>query len=172
MGGRLVAALATGLLFFALGAAAQDAGGGYGSGGRRAPGLPAVELPAEPVILATHEIAKVRMVVLARGVPHPWALAFLPDGGMLVTERDGRLRIVRDGVLDPEPVAGVPTDILSRSLSGLMEVAVHPDFAQNRLVYLTYTRQIEGRIGTVALVRGRLEGQALTGVEDVFVAES
>jgi glucose/arabinose dehydrogenase len=141
-------------------------------GARRAPGLPAVELPDHPIIVNTHEIAQVRLVVLTRGLSHAWALAFLPDGAMLITEREGRLRIVRDGVLDPEPIAGVPTDVLSRGLSGLMEVAVHPDFAENRYIYLTYTRQVEGRIGTVALVRGRFDGKALTGVKDVFVAES
>ncbi|MBM3779546.1 MAG: PQQ-dependent sugar dehydrogenase [Acidimicrobiia bacterium] len=81
------------------------------------------------------------------------------------------MRLIRDGVLDPEPIAGVPADILSRSNAGLMEVAVHPDFARNGLVYLGYTRHVEGRVGTVAVVRGRLEGHALVNVEDVFVAE-
>ena len=138
----------------------------------RPPGLPRVELPDESVLLNTHEIAQIRVVVVARGLSHPWSLAFLPDGGILVTEREGQLRMIRDGVLDPEPIAGVPEDVLSRRLAGMMEVALHPDFSENQLVYLTYTRQLEGRIGTVALVRGRLDGMALRDVEDVFVAES
>jgi glucose/arabinose dehydrogenase len=163
-------ALASGLALAPCFATAQEPPSEPGA--RRAPGLPAVALPDSPIIINTHEIAQVRLAVLARGLSHPWALAFLPDGAMLVTEREGRLRIIRDGVLDPEPIAGVPTDVLSRGLSGLMEVAVHPDFAENRYVYLTYTRQVEGRIGTVALVRGRLEGVRLEGVEDLFVAES
>ena len=135
------------------------------------PGLPAVPLPDESLVLNTHAIAEVRVVVLARGLSHPWSMAFLPDGGILVTERDaGRLRLVRDGVLDPEPLEGVPA-VLSRGLAGLMDVALHPGFDENRLVYLSYTRPLPGETGTVAVVRGRLDGMALRDVEDVFVAE-
>ena len=135
------------------------------------PGLPAVPLPDEPLVLNTHAIEKVRVVVVARGLSHPWGMAFLPDGGILVTERDaGRLRMIRDGVLDPEPLDGVP-EVLSRGLAGLMDVAAHPAFAENRLVYLSYTRPLPDETGTVAVVRGRLDGMALRDVEDVFVAE-
>ena len=135
------------------------------------PGLPAVPLPDEPLVLNTHAIAEVRVVVVARGLAHPWSMAFLPDGGILITERDaGRLRMVRDGVLDPEPLEGVP-EVLSRGLAGLMDVALHPGFDENRLVYLSYTRPLPGETGTVAVVRGRLDGMALRDVEDVFVAE-
>ena len=135
------------------------------------PGLPAVPLPDEPLVLNTHAIAEVRVVVVARGLSHPWSMAFLPDGGILVTERDaGRLRMIRDGVLDPEPLDGVP-EVLSRGLAGLMDVALHPAFEENRLVYLSYTRPLPGETGTVAVVRGRLDGMALRDVEDVFVAE-
>ena len=135
------------------------------------PGLPAVPLPDEPLVLNTHAIAEVRVVVVARELSHPWSMAFLPDGGILVTERDaGRLRMVRDGVLDPEPLEGVP-EVLSRGLAGLMDVALHPGFDENRLVYLSYTRPLPGETGTVAVVRGRLDGMALRDVEDVFVAE-
>ena len=135
------------------------------------PGLPAVPLPDESLVLNTHAIAEVRVVVVARGLSHPWSMAFLPDGGILVTERDaGRLRMIRDGVLDPEPLDGVPA-VLSRGLAGLMDVALHPAFEENRLVYLSYTRPLPGETGTVAVVRGRLDGMALRDVEDVFVAE-
>ena len=135
------------------------------------PGLPAVPLPDEPLVLNTHAIAEVRVVVVATGLSHPWSMAFLPDGGILVTERDaGRLRMVRDGVLDPEPLEGVP-EVLSRGLAGLMDVALHPGFDENRLVYLSYTRPLPGETGTVAVVRGRLDGMALRDVEDMFVAE-
>ena len=136
----------------------------------RPPGLPRVTLPDEPLIINTHEIAEVRVVVVTRGLSHPWGLAFLPGGDMLVTERQGRLRMIRDGVLDPEPVDGVP-EVLARGLSGLMDVALHPQFAENRLVYLSYTRPLGEREATVALIRGRLDGMALRDVEDVFVAE-
>ncbi len=135
------------------------------------PGLPAVPLPDEPLVLNTHAIEKIRVVVVARGLEHAWSMAFLPDGGILVTERDaGRLRMIRGGVLDPEPLDGVPA-VLSRGLAGLMDVALHPGFDENRLVYLSYTRPLPGETGTVAVVRGRLDGMALRDVEDVFVAE-
>ena len=137
----------------------------------RAAGLPAIELPDRPVIINTHEIAEVRLRVLTRGLSHPWSMAFLPKGDILITERAGRLRLFRDGVLLPESIEGAPTDIMARGLSGMMEVAAHPDFEQNGLVYLTYTRRLPGGYGTVALVRGRLDGRVLHDVEDVFVAE-
>lgn len=136
----------------------------------RPPGIPRVALPDEPFIINTHEIAQVRVVVVTRGLSHPWGMAFLPDGDMLVTEREGRLRMIRDGVLDPEPIDGVP-EVLARGLSGLMDVALHPEFTDNRLVYLSYTRSLGEREATVALIRGRLDGMTLRDVEDVFVAE-
>ncbi len=80
-----------------------------------------------------------RVVVVARGLEQPWSIAFLPDGDMLVTERPGRLRLIRDGVLDPNPVAGVPA-VRARGLQGFMDVVLHPRFADNRFVYLSYHR--------------------------------
>ena len=136
----------------------------------QASGIPAVELPEEPFVVHTHEIPEVRVSVVARGLSHPWSLAFLPRGDMLITERGGSLRMVRDGVLVREAIRGVPTDMVARGLSGLMEVAVHPQFDSNGLIYLTYTRDLGGGKGTVALVRGRFDGTALHEVEDVFVA--
>ncbi len=141
---------------------------GYGRGGS---GIPRVELPDEPWIMNTHLIPEVEVSVVARGINRPWSLAFLPRGDMLITERRGALRLVRDGVLVDEPIAGVPDDVLARSLAGMMEVAIHPHFADNGYVYLTYTRQVSGREGTVALVRGKLDGMSLVDLEDVFVAE-
>ncbi|MEE2778798.1 MAG: PQQ-dependent sugar dehydrogenase [Acidobacteriota bacterium] len=137
----------------------------------RAVGLPEVEVPERPVIVNTHEIAEVRVRVLARGLSHPWSMTFLPRGDILITERAGRLRLFRDGVLMPDAIEGAPTDIMARGLSGLMEVAAHPEFEQNQLVYLTYTRRLSGGNGTVALVRGHFDGRALRDVEDVFVVE-
>ncbi len=135
------------------------------------PGLPRVSVPDEPFVINTHAIAEVRVVVVTKGLSRPWGMAFLPDGGILVTERDlGTLRMVRDGVLDPEPVAGVPA-VFTGGLAGLMDVALHPAFDENRLVYLSYTRPLPDDEATVALVRGRLDGMALRDVQDVFVAE-
>ncbi len=109
-----------------------------------------------------------RVVTVADGLVRPWSIAFLPDGDMLVTERPGRLRIIRQGKLLPEPVEGVPKALFS-SQGGLLEVAVHPNFAANRLLYLTYSKpHADGKQSTTALVRGRFENDRLTGVEQLF----
>jgi len=141
------------------------------SGEAQPPGLPRVELPSEPFIIHSHAIPDIRVVPIASGLSHPWSLAFLPGGDMLVTERHGALRLVRDGKLLPDPIAGVPTDIKARGFSGLMEVAIHPEFEQNRLIYLTYTRALPDGQGGVALVRGRFVNDKLHDVEDVFFVE-
>src|SRR5512145_1304848 len=69
-------------------------------------GVPPVPLPNGPIVVDTAEQHRIRVVVVARKLSHPWSLAFLPDGNILVTERAGRLRIIRNGVLDPHPIAG------------------------------------------------------------------
>ena len=130
------------------------------------PGLPPVPLPDEPRIFDTAEQPQVRMVVLTRGLEHPWGLAFLPDGGLLVTERPGRLRLIRDGVLDPAPVSGVP-EVHAVGLAGLMDVALHPRFPENGLVYLTYSKP-DGEGARVTLARGRLTEGGLVDVSDLF----
>ena len=111
-------------------------------------------------------------VVPTKGLTRPYALAFLPDGAILVTERPGRLRIVRNGVLDPQPISGIP-QVLDRQFKGLNDIALHPQFAQNRWVYFTYYKpRPEARDGaTAVLARGRLDNDhALTDVRDLFVA--
>ena len=135
----------------------------------RRPGVPPRPLPDGPMLLDSAEYGRIRVVVVARGLAHPWGMAFLPEGGLLVTERVGRLRLVAGGRLDPAPVGGVPT-VQTRGIRGLMDVALHPDFAENRLVYLTYTKPY-GDEGTIALARGRFADHALHDVEDVFVVE-
>ena len=79
----------------------------------------------------------IRVVVVASGLNQPWSLAWLPDGTMLVTERAGRLRVIRNGVLDPAPVSGVP-EVRAQGIQGLMDVSLHPRFAENHWVYLSY----------------------------------
>jgi glucose/arabinose dehydrogenase len=105
-------------------------------------------------------------------------MAFLPDGGILIAERPGRLRIVRNGVLDPKPVEGVP-QVQAGGLSGLMDLGLHPRFAENHLVYLTYHKPSAeapaggakgGGQGVITLARGRWDGGALTDVRDIFSA--
>ena len=111
-----------------------------------------------------------RAVTVVDGLDVPWSIAWLPDGDMLVTERPGRLRIVRDGTLLPDPVPGVP-EVFARGQGGLFEVLPHPDFATNRLLYLSYARP-KGENSTTAVIRGRFEGDRLTGVVDVFEAQA
>jgi glucose/arabinose dehydrogenase len=133
-------------------------------------GVPVPPLGDGPFILDTAEQHKIRVSVVTKGLVHPWSLAFLPDGTMLVTERPGRLRIIRDGKLDPRPISGVPA-VFAVQLAGLMDVALHPKFSENKLVYLTYNKPGENKRVATALARGRLEGAALTDVRDIFVAD-
>jgi glucose/arabinose dehydrogenase len=134
-------------------------------------GLPVRPLGAGPFEFDTAEKHKIRVSVVAKGLSHPWSLVFLPDGAMLVTERPGRLRLIRNGVLDPTPIAGVPR-VRTDGNGGLMDVALHPGFASNRLVYLTYTKPVENGKGTPTLARGRFEGGALVDVRDLIVPEA
>jgi glucose/arabinose dehydrogenase len=146
----------------------------YGQGApRNSPPMPSL-----PQTLFTSEL-QIRVSAVATGLAHPWSLAFLPDpstvlgagGSMLVTERNGRLRIIRNGVLDPTPIAGVPT-VKAAVLGGLLEVALHPRFAQNQLLYLTYTKTRDDGLTTTALARGRFDGKALGDVKEIFVANT
>src|SRR6187455_1139456 len=111
-------------------------------------GLAGHKLPAKPVEFDTAEGQKIRVVAVTRALEYPWALAFLPDGSMLVTERAGRLRIIRNGVLEAQPVAGGPASFwtgesgLPGAVHGYMDIALHPKFAENKLIYLSYTKLI------------------------------
>jgi len=130
-------------------------------------------LGAGPWDLATEE-AKLHVSVVTRGLDHPWALVFLPDGDMLVTERPGRLRVVRNGVLDPTPIAGLP-DIYAQGLGGLLDVALHPKFKRNHLVYFAYVKPGTPvrEQATLAVARARWDGgPALADVRDIFVADA
>ncbi|MFO1141582.1 MAG: PQQ-dependent sugar dehydrogenase [Amaricoccus sp.] len=109
---------------------------------------------------------------LAEGLEHPWGMAILPDGGYLITERPGRLRLFAAGALREAPVAGVPA-VLNDGQGGLLDVAVDGDFAANRLVYLAYSKPLGEGMSATAVARGRLtdDGAALTDVTDIFVQE-
>jgi glucose/arabinose dehydrogenase len=126
------------------------------------------------------ETGKLHIEVVTKGLETPWSLAFLPDGAMLVTERAGRLRLIRDGALDPEPIAGLP-DMFISGLGGLMDIALHPDFATNHLIYLSYTKPSPDAEpaawprsrSVLAVLRARWDGgHQLTEVEDIFVADA
>lgn len=111
-----------------------------------------------------------RVVPVVEGLVNPWGMTFLPNGDMLVTERPGRVRIVRGGALVATPVAGAPA-VVASGQGGLLDIALHPDFARNRFVYLTYSKQVDGG-STTALHRARFENDALVGGQDIFVAET
>jgi glucose/arabinose dehydrogenase len=116
----------------------------------------------------------IRVTVVTKGLDHPWGMAFLPDGDLLVTERPGRLRVIRDGVLDPTPIGGLPK-IRAAVIGGLLDVALHPRFAETHWVYFSYSKPDVDKdfVATTAVARGRWDGGAmLTDVEDVFVADA
>ena len=136
-----------------------------------AEGLPSVPLPESPIVFDTAEGHKIKVTVVAKGLTYPWGMAFLPDDRILITERLGTLRQLRGGVLDPNPTSGVPEVSTDAALAGLMDVAVHPQFSQNQLIYLTYSKPTPAG-STVALARGRFTGQSLADVEDIFVADA
>ena len=122
--------------------------------------------PAGAQTLTTQDHA-FRIVKLVERLEHPWGLAFLPDGRMLVTERPGRLRVIgRDGKLAPQPVSGLPA-IAAHGQGGLMDVAIHPRFADNSLVYLSYAARGDGGFST-EVARGRLSGAELQDVQVIF----
>jgi len=146
---------------------------------------PSPPIPDGPISIDTGLVRPIKITV-TKGLNQPWSMAFLPDGGILVTERGGRLRVVRNGVLDPAPVAGLPP-IQAQGLAGLMDVQLHPQFATNKLIYFTYhkpqTPAPGGAVapapapggrgnalppGVITLARGRWDGSKLVDVKDLF----
>jgi glucose/arabinose dehydrogenase len=132
----------------------------------RVPPLPPPDVPREHTTLSQ----PIRVVPLVTGLASPWSLAFLPNGDMLITEKVGRLRIVRKGILDANPIPGVPP-VWAMGHGGLLEVLPHPRFAENNLLYFTYAKAGE-KGATTVLARGSFDGKVLTGVEDLFVADA
>ncbi len=138
-------------------------------------------LPNEPQILDAGG-QRVRVVPI-KGLDHPWALAVLPNLDILVTERVGRLRIIRNGKLDPQPISGVPTVNTGATLAGLMDVILHPRYAENKQIYFTYSKGMPGGpfpdvvgkrdAATVTLVRARYDGgNALADVREIFQSDA
>jgi glucose/arabinose dehydrogenase len=119
-----------------------------------------------PQAAATGE-TKVAVTTVAKGLEHPWSLAFLPDGRMLVTERDGTLRYVtREGALS-DPVAGVPA-VHAEGQGGLLDVALDPAFGENAVIYLSYAEPAPDGTNGTAVARARLDGGRLAGLEVIF----
>ena len=113
-----------------------------------------------------------RVVPVASDLQNPWGIAFLPGGDILITERPGRLRIVREGRLLPDAVPGVP-EVLAQGQGGLLDVQPHPDFATNRLIYITYSKPYTDLEGArTVLIRGTFQDDALTNIEELFSAQA
>ncbi|MEX2465862.1 MAG: PQQ-dependent sugar dehydrogenase, partial [Gemmatimonadota bacterium] len=122
-----------------------------------------------------HETARhhFRIATVVEGLDHPWSIAWLPTGEMLVTERPGRLRMVRDGLLDPEPISGLPPVYRNAGQGGFMDIVPHPDFERNRWLYLSYGKPNgDSSAGTTTVVRGRLEGSSVVDVVEIFEADA
>jgi len=152
-------------------------------------GIAPVALTASSYTFDTAEQHKIRVVVVARGLKHPFSIALLPTGDALVSERGGALRIIHNVTgaagsepsLDPQPVSGIPAHAGYRN-AGLQEVALHPQFATNHLVYFTFNepgnppapdaKPPVRRESRISLQRGEFDGHALTHVRELFVAES
>ena len=140
-------------------------------------GLAHRPLPKLPMEFDTGEGQRIRVVAVARGLESPFSIAFLPDGVLLVTTRTGQLRVIRNGVLDPKPVAGTPASYwaiesgLPGAIHGYMDIALHPQFAQNGFVYLTYTKPIDDQKRVAALARGKWDGHEIKDMRDIFVTD-
>jgi glucose/arabinose dehydrogenase len=140
-------------------------------------GLADQPLGKGPFVYKTAEHQDIRVRVLVRDIEYPYAIAFLPTGEMLVTQRTGKLRIIRNGRLDPKPVEGGPPSVWAGksgslgAVHGYMNVVVHPHFTENHLIYLSYTKPLDGKRTGVAVARARLENGRLSDVQDVFFAD-
>lgn len=140
-------------------------------------GLAGKPLPAKPVDYATGEGQNIRVSVLAGNLENPWSIAFLPDGSMLVTERAGRLRVIRNGALVTPPVTGGPAAYvagesgLPGAVHGYMDIALHPKYAENHYIYLTYNKPLTATKQALTLARARFDGKALTEVKDLFMTD-
>ncbi len=137
------------------------------------------QIPTDSVIRSSYHDFKVKTVV--DGLVHPFSMVFTPEGDLLVTERPGRLRIVRNGALISEPVAGLPEVIAlgqgaksmdGREQAGMRDVILHPNFVSNRLLYISYTKPGADSLGNLAVSRGRFENDRLSDVEEIFHADA
>jgi aldose sugar dehydrogenase len=139
---------------------------------RRADGLQINAVGRGPFYYDTAEGMDIRVSVVARGLNHPWSMTWMPDGSLLVTEKNsGALRrIVNDEVLEA-PVQGVPTGAIISRYKGLLDVALHPNFAQEPYIYLSYNKSLGGEKEAVAVARGRWDGTNIKDTKDIFVGE-
>ena len=124
----------------------------------------------EPNVVVQSEKHTFKLETVLEGVNTPWGLDFLPDGRMLITEKGGTLRITdAKGVLAAEPVQGVPV-VTAKGQGGLLDVGVHPQYAKNGWIYISYSDPGEGEAAMTAVIRAKLKGNALTDVQQIFKA--
>ena len=136
-----------------------------------APGSPRFPLTTEARVYDTFQ-QKVRISVVAHGIERPWSLLPLPDGDFLVSLRaTGQVLAIRKGVLDPKPLTGLPAMHLTRT-TGMLDMAMHPKFADNKWIYFTYHKPLDGDNYTLALARGRYDGAGLSDVKDLYVGNA
>jgi len=128
-----------------------------------------LNLPAPKPLDAPTVDTGYKATEVAKGLDHPWSMAFLPDGAILVTERAGRLRLIKNGQLQPQPIAGVPP-VHTGSQAGLFDVVLHPKFAENNLLYLTYASGTDAANAT-RVARARFDGTALQDLKVIFEAK-
>jgi glucose/arabinose dehydrogenase len=132
-------------------------------------GIKIPPLPEAPVRYETAEGQNIRVSVLARGFTNGWSMAFVSDDTILVAERGGQIKVVRNGMVDPQPATGAPV-ARGQGLSG-MDLALHPNFDRNRAVYISYTKPLDEKRTTLAVARAVWDGKGLTEATDIFVGE-
>jgi len=141
-------------------------------------GLADQPLPDGPFVYRTAEVQDVRVTVFTRGLEYPYSMAFLPTGELLVTERAGRLRIIRNGVLDPHPISGGPPSRFAGksgsigAIHGYMSLVLHPHFAENHWIYFSYSKLLPDKSSTVAVARARLGEGSMSDVRDIWVGDN
>ncbi len=174
-----VAALVCATAFLHTGAAFAQQKVPFANGIPVAPkGLANRPLPKLPMEFDTGEGQRIRVSAVTTALEYPFGLNFLPDGTMLVTERSGKLRVIKDGKLDPQPVAGGPMGYgtgdsgMPGAVHGYMDIALHPQYAQNKYIYLSYTKPpVGGKPGVAAVARAKWDGKGLTETKDIFVTD-
>ena len=132
-------------------------------------GIKIPPLPDAPVRYETAEGQNIRVSVFARGFTNGWSMAWVSDDTILVAERGGQIKVVRNGVVDSNPVAGAPV-ARGQGLSG-MDLALHPNFDRNRAIYISYTKPLDEKRTTLAVARAVWDGKGLTEATDIFVGE-
>ena len=135
------------------------------------PAAPRFPLAADGRVIDTFE-QKVKVTVVASGIDRPWGLLPLPDGDFLLSVRQaGQVLAIRKGTLDRTPLTGLPPMRTSRT-TGMLDMALHPKFAENRLIYFTYHKPLDGETYTLALGRGRYEGAGLSNVQELYAGNA